>query len=67
MKRRESVKQVSYRVWKAVGTNYVLFGTATRETMEGKWKMVKVDWDLPHPDFAMKEWQRFANIGVGRP
>ena len=58
------MSNISRRVWKATGHNYILFGIVVDERVTNGWSMVKVDWARPHPDASMAdEWQKIANLG----
>tara|TARA_Y100000310_G_scaffold275132_1_gene291546 strand:- start:99 stop:317 length:219 start_codon:yes stop_codon:yes gene_type:complete len=59
---KNSTKKVKYRVWKAIDSKSILFGTAIKEKMSEEWLMVKVKWDLPHSEFKIDKWQRRANL-----
>jgi len=58
------VSNISKRVWKAKGHNYILFGTVVAERSTDGWSMVKVEWVQPHPEANMAdEWQRLVDLG----
>jgi len=50
---KSSTKKVKYRVWKAIDSKSILFGTAIKEKMSEEWLMIKVKWDLPHSEFKI--------------
>jgi hypothetical protein len=58
------VSKINQRVWKAIGHNYILFGTVVAEGKTNGWSMAKVEWKLPpwQTDMA-DEWQKIANLG----
>jgi len=58
------MSKINRRVWKAIGHNYILFGTVVEEAKKNGWFMVKVEWRLPPSNIAMAdEWQRIADLG----
>ena len=61
-----STVKVNYRVWKALNTKSILFGTAVKEKMDGDWLMVKVKWDVPHEEFKIDKWQRRADLSTSK-
>tara|TARA_R110001583_G_scaffold25455_1_gene92063 strand:+ start:286 stop:501 length:216 start_codon:yes stop_codon:yes gene_type:complete len=54
---------IGSRVWKAIGHNYILFGTVVEETKTNGWAMVRVNWDFP-PSVPpiIDEWQKLVNL-----
>jgi len=55
---------VNKRVWKAIGSNHILFGTVVEEKMKNGWHMVKVKWQSPHSMPPLEQaWQKTANLG----
>lgn len=59
------MSNIGSRVWKTMGTNYIIRGIVIEEKLENKWLMVKVDWFIPHKDFEIDEWQKLKNLGRG--
>jgi hypothetical protein len=58
------MSKIGNRVWKAIGHNYILFGTVVEERKTNGWSMVKVEWKLPPWQTDMiDEWQKTANLG----
>ena len=58
------MSNINRRVWKAIGHNYILFGTVVAERITDGWSMVKVEWVQPHPEANMAdEWQRLVDLG----
>ena len=58
------MSNINRRVWKAIGHNYILFGTVVAERITDGWSMVKVEWVQPHPEASMAdEWQRLVDLG----
>jgi hypothetical protein len=58
------MSKIGNRVWKAIGHNYILFGTVVEERKTNGWSMVKVEWKLPPwPTDGADEWQKIANLG----
>jgi|TARA_Y100000310_G_C20355800_1_gene656587 hypothetical protein len=58
------MSNINRRVWKAIGTNYILFGTVVEEKMENDWHMVRVKWSSPHSTAPLEEeWQKIQNLG----
>jgi len=55
---------VGNRIWKAIGTNYILFGEVIEEEDKDGWRMLRIKWELPHKDFKINEWQKAANIST---
>tara|TARA_R110002074_G_scaffold199585_2_gene367386 strand:+ start:72 stop:293 length:222 start_codon:yes stop_codon:yes gene_type:complete len=55
---------INKRVWKAIGHNYILFGTIVEEKKTNGWALVRVEWTQPHHDAPMAdEWQKLVNLG----
>ena len=50
-------------VWKSY-VNYLLLGTVRETKKKDGWRMLRIEWDLPHADFRVDEWQRANNVGV---
>jgi len=57
------MSNIGKRVWKAIGTNYILSGVIIDEKIINDWLMVKIDWFKPHHNFEINEWQKFATLG----
>ncbi len=53
---------VGNRIWKAIGTNYILFGEVIEEEDKDGWRMLRIKWELPHKDFKINEWQKAVNV-----
>ncbi len=56
-------KEIGTVVWKSY-ISYLLFGTVREVKIEEGWRMLRIEWDLPHSDFKVDEWQRAGNVGV---
>jgi len=55
--------EVGATVWKSF-TNYLIYGTVREIKMEAGWLLFRIDWDIPHADFEVEEWQRAGNVGL---
>tara|TARA_R110002110_G_scaffold149133_1_gene340354 strand:- start:1528 stop:1707 length:180 start_codon:yes stop_codon:yes gene_type:complete len=55
-------KEIGTVVWKSY-TNYLLLGIVRETKVEKGWRMLRIDWDLPHGNFVVDEWQRSSNVG----
>jgi hypothetical protein len=63
--KEKEMTNVGKRMWKAVETNYVLSGIIVDEKIDKNgWLLVKIDWELPHSEYIIKEWQRAANVRI---
>jgi|TARA_R110000824_G_scaffold354802_1_gene541907 hypothetical protein len=60
----DNINRPYRRVWKAIGYNYILFGTVIEKRKTNGWSMVKVRWE-PQPSGVpmADEWQRVVNLG----
>jgi len=56
-------KEIGTVVWKSY-ISYLLFGTVREVGIEDGWRMLRIEWDLPHAAFKVDEWQRAGNVGV---
>jgi len=56
-------KEVGTVVWKSY-INYLLLGIVREVKTEEGWRMLRVEWDIPHPAFEVDEWQRANNVGT---
>ena len=56
-------KEIGTVVWKSYLT-YLLFGTVREVEIEDGWRMLRIEWDLPHADFVVDDWQRANNVGI---
>jgi hypothetical protein len=58
------MSKINQRVWKAIGINYVINGKIVSQAIDKHgWTMVKIDWEKPHSDFKINDWQNYANLG----
>jgi hypothetical protein len=58
------MSNIDKRVWKAIGHNYILFGTVVAERKTNGWSMAKVKWELPlWPTDMIEGWQKMVNLG----
>ena len=63
--KEKKTTNISKRMWKATSSSTVLEGKIVDEMTDEKgWALVKIDWNLPHSDYEIDEWQRLANIRV---
>ena len=53
------MSNINKRVWNAQGSNYLRFGTVSKEKVTNGWTMVKVKWTSSTPP----TWERVANLG----
>lgn len=60
--KKNKTKKVNYRVWRAISTTKILFGTAVKEKTKKGWLMIKVNWELPHEDYVIDKWQRASDL-----
>ena len=57
------VTNIGKRMWKATSSSTIMDGVIIDEmTDENGWALVKINWNLPHPGYKIREWQRVANI-----
>ena len=58
-------KEIGTVVWKAY-ISYLLYGVVQEVKVENGWRMLRVEWNLPHANFVVDEWQRATNLGRTR-
>ena len=56
-------KEIGTVVWKAY-ISYLLYSVVQEIKVENGWRMLRVEWDLPHTDFVVDDWQRATNLGT---
>lgn len=56
-------KVVGTVVWKSY-INFLLLGVVREVKIEDGWRMLRIEWNRPHADFVVDEWQRSNNVGV---